>query len=211
MDRKKFFIFLILFEFIIISLFSYTSKVFASSITYNNQEINLSLYDSNPALLLYDSEENHYIYFKFFVTGYQPTLSDDVKYYCTKSDDDSLTFGAYLNSSPMDHVDLYYYDIASGSVSGLISSFATYSYTLSSSRYHCVYKNVNVYSDSTFSALSTSSFFLLAPLAQIVERQNLTPVLAQVVHLLPLILALLVSFIGLKKALTMLFHFLRKS
>lgn len=59
-----------------------------------------------------------------------------------------------------------------------------------------------------------SSFFLAPPaetLAGILEKVEMNQVLQEVVALLPLILVILVSLVGLRKALNLLFNFLRTS
>ena len=226
MDRKKFFIFLILFEFIIISLFSNFNKVSAASFS----ELGVPDWIPTPSEAYdcigsfernYASPDKYALYRLTYVRDGRPMVS--YRYIFINAKDKFCD-----NDGVIDCTDCFVCVIFNDYASDLSSKPSDTSYhfqlmdgCMGTANYHdfsnheCTYlfSTFNIYADNSYSD-DKIRFLLTSPptlsMGDIV-LQNKDKVLKQVVLLLPIALVTLVSLIGLKKALAILMNFLRKS
>ena len=235
MDRKKFFIFLILFEFIIISLFSNFNIVSAATTLEwkdlpsgcpTPNEVYNSLPDDQKSLVSPDKyafysltyhritnkEVQTWKKYSYIFISDTSRFSHSQGYFMTDSGDfvlcTSHSFNTSLSSEP-DNWEFSSEILTGGGWSNVYQS-------ISLDDYHILdyyFSTFNIYDGKAYS--DEHIRFLQTPPPTIsmgdIVLQNKDKVLKQVVLLLPIVLVTLVSLIGLKKALQMLMNFLRKS
>lgn len=234
MDRKKFFIFLILFEFIIISLFSNFNKVSAATTLEwkdlpdgcpTPTDVYNSLPDDQKSVVSVDK-------YAFYSLTYHRITNTEVQSwkrysYIFISDTSHFADKEGWYNSDCDYVLCTFHDFNT-SLSSEPDNWEFSSSILTGNDWTNVYHSISLddyhildYYFSTFNIYDGKAYsdehirFLQTPPPKIsmgdIVLQNKDKVLKQVVLLLPIVLVTLVSLIGLKKALQMLMNFLRKS
>ena len=227
MDRKKFFIFLILFEFIIISLFSNFNKVSAATTLVCKDlpsgcptpaEVYNSLPDDQKTVVSADK------YAFYSITYTRNSHKENWKSYCYIFISDTSHFadedGWFISDNKYIRCTFHDFDTSLSSepenwefTPTILEGWNDAFHALEDHEVDYYFTTFNIYDDKSYSDehirfLQTSPQTLT--IGDIV-RQNKDKVLKQVVLLLPIALVVLVSLIGLKKALQMLMNFLRKS
>lgn len=196
------------------------STIFSSvyGFSYNDTDINLSEIEKNPgSMLLYNKVNGNYYYFVMWSNNYTGSLTDCV-YWCKENDDGTVSIGGSINDNVFNSYCLFTYDINTGATINNVSADSTYitfnrnNYCKFTKNFIVIYKTNNVYTDDTYSTLSSSDFFQVAPhpLVEVMKvelREKKT--VAEIVGILPLTLVVVVSFLGLRKALSWLLTLLR--
>ena len=213
--------FLILFFSIFVVFFSLKGNVFASTFTDKDLPAGCPLpstvYDKLPESQKKSVSADKYAFFCITYTNDKNQVMKSYNYLFINADA-KFCNGSGLFASTSPFVRAIFPDFDS-SVSSVPANWDFYSVKLdrendayislknSSIKYFC--STFDIYNDVDYKNvyfLQTTPIFM----GEVVQKDK-TKVLQQVVNLLPLILVVVVSFLGLKKGLTLLFQALRKS
>lgn len=218
LKNKKIFLIIVLF----ILLLSITNSSFASVGTsvININGFNYIFSEDNLFSWIYVYSKSDDNVYRLVHWGTPCADCGTIEYYFYEDEENAYFEGRCSHGTVGDRYSIWVYDKTVTDHSSWINNGVVQNMdrlTFSKSDYNFVYCYGNIYSDSEYSIpLNTegNSFFLKAPLTVaktlIVERVEMEVVLQEIVKILPLIIVVVVCFLGLRKALQILSTLLRR-
>lgn len=203
----------ILFAFLFV-LFVFSSCSLGVSIKFKDDTVNISyVEEKGDGLILYNKKTDSYYYLCFWHEDHG-IHSGNIKYFAKIRDNIVAIGGKCHDEYIFTNYALYNYDEINGTLGSLVSSMnrPIMYVEFYVSDYECAYSSADLYSNENYDELHSSDFFRLAPLERILLAEVQEKVTFQeIMGVLPLILVVVVSFLGLRKALrwlsTLLRHF----